>query len=65
MDGLTGSSAAGSALGSGPRGREFKSPLSDQKKACNRNDYRLFYFLQKTQKGQMSNTLSNRNRANH
>ena len=27
---LTGNSAAGSALGSGPRGREFESPFSDQ-----------------------------------
>ena len=26
---ITGCSAAGSALGSGPRGREFKSPHSD------------------------------------
>ena len=29
---ISGSSAVGSALGSGPRGREFKSPLSDQQK---------------------------------
>ena len=30
MERLTGCSAAGSALGSGPRGRGFKSPHSDQ-----------------------------------
>ena len=29
IDGLTGCSAVGSALGSGPRGRGFKSPHSD------------------------------------
>ena len=29
---VSGCSADGSALGSGPRGREFKSPHSDQKK---------------------------------
>ena len=28
---ISGCSAVGSALGSGPRGREFKSPHSDQK----------------------------------
>ena len=35
----------GPALTSGPRGREFKSRHSDQKKACNFNGYRLFAFL--------------------
>ena len=42
---VPGCSAVGSVLGSGPRGREFKSRHSDHKKACNLNDYRLFAFL--------------------
>ena len=42
---VPGCSAVGSVLGSGPRGREFKSRHSDQKKACNFNGYRLFAFL--------------------
>ena len=33
IDGLTGCSAVGSALGSGPRGPGFKSPHSDHKRA--------------------------------
>lgn len=42
---VPGCSAVGSVLGSGPRGREFKSRHSDHQKACNLNDYRLFPFL--------------------
>ena len=42
---LTGSSAAGSALGSGPRGREFKSPLSDHERKMHLR-VRLFLLLE-------------------
>ena len=41
---LTGSSAAGSALGSGPRGREFESPLSDHERKMHLR-VRLFLLL--------------------
>ena len=43
IDWLTGSSAVGSALGSGPRGREFKSPLSDQIKGVSPHGGTPFY----------------------
>ena len=44
---VSGCSADGSALGSGPRGPEFKSPHSDQRKVeryCFFNIFRLFVF---------------------
>ena len=43
---VSGCSAAGSALGSGPRGREFKSPHSDHIKEAKTDCFGLFlYFL--------------------
>ena len=45
MERLTGCSAVGSALGSGPRGRGFKSPHSDQKSTgFNKKPVDLFYI---------------------
>ena len=44
MGGLTGCSAAGSALGSGPRGRGFESRHSDHKKLFHRLVKELFVF---------------------
>ena len=41
---ISGCSAAGSALGSGPRGREFKSPHSDQK-AVGRIAYGFLLYI--------------------
>ncbi len=49
----SGCSAVGSALGSGPRGRAFKSPHSDQEKALKTSRFQGFSFLHNSLKNHL------------